>query len=64
MLVFDPAGGADGDRPSSRVEALWAGWAALRVSPLSATESVAQGVRVERLEDVPGLAGLVHGEGH
>lgn len=59
VLVFDPADLAAEQLPSSRVEALWRAWPALRVSPLSAGESVAKGVRVEELGAVRGLAGLV-----
>jgi phosphomevalonate kinase len=59
ILVFDPSGCPPEDLPSSRVESLWAGWKTLDVSPLSASESSAKGVRAEKLEDVPGLKGIV-----
>lgn len=55
VLAFDPVDCREADLPSSRVEALWSGWKALDVSPLSASESAAKGVRVETLEGVPGL---------
>ncbi|GJE94467.1 phosphomevalonate kinase [Phanerochaete sordida] len=59
VLVFDPAGIAAEELPSRRVEAQWQSWTALSVSPLSAGESAAKGVRVEELGAVPGLGALV-----
>ncbi len=59
LLVFDPADCPEEYLPSRRVEALWSGWKGLDVSPLSASESVAKGVRVENLGDIPGLREVV-----
>lgn len=56
--MFDPADIPAEQLPSSRVEALWQGWTALSVSPLSASESTAKGVRVENLSAVKGLGEL------
>ena len=39
----------------SLVEGVWSSWTELDVSPLSAVESRERGVRVERLETIPGL---------
>lgn len=39
----------------SAVEDLWGGWKEMNVSPLGATESRNDGVRVEFAEEVPGL---------
>ncbi|KAI0344840.1 Phosphomevalonate kinase [Trametopsis cervina] len=60
VLVFEPASCADrAQLPSTRVESLWAAWKNLDVSPLAAAESTEGGVRVERVEDVSGLAGIL-----
>ena len=55
VLVLDPPGGPDAEKPLHRVEQVWAHWKALDVSPLSATESFEKGIRLEKLEDIPGL---------
>lgn len=59
VLVFDPADIPAEHLPSARVEAQWQSWTGLSVSPLSASESPAKGVRVEDLSAVQGLAALV-----
>ncbi|KAH8119586.1 Phosphomevalonate kinase [Phellopilus nigrolimitatus] len=60
VLVLDPGASSNAaniteETPLRRVENVWAGWSALDVSPLSATESFARGLRRERVQDVPGL---------
>jgi phosphomevalonate kinase len=56
LLVFEPDTVSDTTQmPSARVEALWSSWRNLDVSPLSAAESVAKGVRVEDIESIKGL---------
>ncbi|KAH9940511.1 Phosphomevalonate kinase [Epithele typhae] len=60
LLACDPAGCAPEELPVVRVERVWGTHTGeLRVSPLLASESRAAGVRVERLEDVRGLAEAV-----
>jgi phosphomevalonate kinase len=54
LLVLDSQD-AVGEKPSERVERVWAGWKELDVSPLLAEESVAGGCRLEDVEAVPGL---------
>ncbi|KAI3604033.1 phosphomevalonate kinase [Moniliophthora roreri] len=49
LLVFDTSSVVEG------IDQLWAGYTELSVSPLSAAESKAKGVRVERLSDIKGL---------
>ena len=45
--------------PSARVEGVWAEYKAMDVSPLSASESAAKGVRLEEVAGVTGLKELV-----
>lgn len=61
LLVFDPLQKPPPNvlLPVDRVEGLWTTWTELRVSPLSAAESTAQGVKLEKLEEVIGLKDLV-----
>lgn len=56
LLVLDPEGVAPEEHPAFRVERVWGTWKALDVSPLSATESVAKGCRIEDIDAIPGLA--------
>ena len=56
VLVLDPP---DEKGPQERIEQVWASWEGLDVSPLSATESFDQGLRLERAEDVPGLVDVL-----
>lgn len=56
LLVLDPEVSAPEDRPLNRVERIWTSWKKLNVSPLLASESLEKGLRVERLDDVPGLS--------
>ena len=55
LLVVDPIDCPPAELPSSRVESVWAEYSEMSVSPLLASESVAKGLRVEKLEDIPGL---------
>ncbi|KAH9832217.1 ribosomal protein S5 domain 2-type protein [Rhodofomes roseus] len=59
LLVLDPENCPHEELPSSRIEGVWAGWKGMDVSPLSASESVAKGVRLEDVAGVKGLKGLV-----
>jgi len=59
LLVLDPETCPPEELPSARVERVWAAWKGLDVSPLSASESVAKGVRLEDVADVKGLKNLV-----
>ncbi|KAI8969562.1 Phosphomevalonate kinase [Trametes punicea] len=61
LLVCDPAGCPPEEQPAHRVARVWSTYAALDVSPLLAAESAGEGkgVRVETLEDVPGLREIV-----
>ena len=55
LVLEDPTPLAGTPNAIDEVEAIWSSWTALSVSPLSATESIAKGIRLERLQDVPGL---------
>ncbi|KAI0779733.1 Phosphomevalonate kinase [Fomes fomentarius] len=59
LLVLDPPNCAREELPSVRVERVWSTYKGLDVSPLLASESVAKGVRVEKLQEVRGLADSV-----
>lgn len=59
LLVFDPEECPASDLPSTRVEGTWSMYQELDVSPLLASESIGKGVRVEQLEDIPGLKEIV-----
>ncbi len=59
LLVCDPPNCVPEELPATRVERVWSTYKGLDVSPLLATESVAKGVHVERLDEVPGLAAIV-----
>jgi phosphomevalonate kinase len=61
LLVCDPAGLSADDHPVTRVESVWGSWTGLDVSPLSATESVAKGCRLEDVDQVPGLRAAIDG---
>lgn len=52
LLVLDPVD-ADPQPPVHRVEHVWANYPG--VSPLSASESLAKGCRIEKLDEVKGL---------
>ncbi|RPD62114.1 Phosphomevalonate kinase [Lentinus tigrinus ALCF2SS1-7] len=59
LLVCDPPNCPSEELPASSIERLWSTYKGLDVSPLLATESVAKGVRVEKIDEVPGLAAIV-----
>ncbi len=59
LLVLDPPNCAHEELPSVRVERVWSTYKGLDVSPLLASESAAKGVRVEKLQEVRGLADSV-----
>jgi len=59
LLVFEPLKCRADELPSSRIEHVWAHWKGLDVSPLSASESVAKGVRLEDVGAVNRLEELV-----
>jgi phosphomevalonate kinase len=51
LLVFEVPGAL----PVKRVQDVWSTYTELDVSPLSASESMAKGIRSEKLEEVKGL---------
>ncbi|TFK54229.1 phosphomevalonate kinase [Heliocybe sulcata] len=56
LLVCDPAGLEYEQKPVYRVGRIWHTWKHLVVTPLSASESTAKGVRlIENIDEVPGL---------
>lgn len=59
LLVLDPTNCPPQELPSSRIEGVWANWKGLDVSPLSASESIAKGVRLEAVDQVNGLRQLL-----
>ncbi|KAF8492301.1 ribosomal protein S5 domain 2-type protein [Gautieria morchelliformis] len=58
LLVLEPQPDIQ-PSPMSLVEGVWSSWRELDVSPLSAVESRERGVRIERLETVLGLKGIL-----
>lgn len=54
LLVLEPKECSD-LRPHERVEYVWSNYKELDVSPLSAEESMAKGVRLESIDDIQGL---------
>ncbi|EPS94393.1 hypothetical protein FOMPIDRAFT_62407, partial [Fomitopsis schrenkii] len=59
LLVLDPVICPPHELPSSRIEGVWAEYKGMDVSPLSASESAAKGVRLEEVVGVKGLKDLV-----
>ncbi|KAH9998520.1 ribosomal protein S5 domain 2-type protein [Russula compacta] len=57
LLVCEPPEDTPGIPPLPRIERLWSGFPG--IAPLLAQESKAQGVALEKLDDVPGLAAAV-----
>ncbi|EJD42763.1 phosphomevalonate kinase [Auricularia subglabra TFB-10046 SS5] len=57
VLVLEPP--AEPQAPASRVEELWLKWKEVDVSPLLTGESVERGARVEKLDEIRGLAALL-----
>ena len=62
LLVCEPPMDTPGIPPLPRIERLWSGFPG--VAPLLAQESKAQGVALEKLDDVPGLAAAVAAAAH
>ncbi|KAF8629682.1 hypothetical protein AX17_005618 [Amanita inopinata Kibby_2008] len=59
VLVCDPMDCYPDQHPRDRIEHLWSNYKELDVSPLSVTESISEGSRIEVLDDVPGLGEAV-----
>ena len=59
LLVCDPVDCSPDQRPTERIEHVWSIYEELNVSPLSSSESTTHGIRLEKLEDVPGLMDTV-----
>lgn len=57
LLVCEPPEDTPGLPPLPRIERLWTSFPG--VAPLLAQESKVQGVALEKLHDVPGLASVV-----
>jgi len=60
LLVCEPPEDTPGLPPLPRIERLWTSFPG--VAPLLAQESKVQGVALEKLHDVPGLAAVVYDE--
>lgn len=56
LLVCDPTSCEPDQTPLERVERIWSNYKELSVSPLSSKESLAKGIRLESVDDIPGLA--------
>ncbi|KAJ3493603.1 hypothetical protein NLJ89_g10981 [Agrocybe chaxingu] len=59
LLVCDPSSSKSDPSPLQRVEHIWNNYTNLNVSPLSSKESLAKGIRLESVNDIPGLAGVL-----
>ncbi|KAH8828466.1 Phosphomevalonate kinase [Flagelloscypha sp. PMI_526] len=60
LLVLDPVDpGQDEETPTARVDRTWSAYNELKVSPLSASESVDSGVRLEDPSKIPGLMNAI-----
>ncbi|KAF9029012.1 phosphomevalonate kinase [Hymenopellis radicata] len=57
LMVLDPVDSSPDQPPTQRIEHVWSNYSG--VSPLSATESIAKGSRIENLEDIKGLKAAV-----
>lgn len=55
LLVLDPVDSSTDEAPSARVDRTWANYTALKVTPLSAKESVDSGVRIEESSTIKGF---------
>ncbi|PPQ67289.1 hypothetical protein CVT25_005873 [Psilocybe cyanescens] len=60
LLVCDPENSKHAQTPLECVEHIWSTYTELSVSPLSSKESLAKGIRLESVDDIPGLAGVVN----
>ncbi|KAF8973271.1 ribosomal protein S5 domain 2-type protein [Flammula alnicola] len=56
LLVCDPITCEPDRSPLERVELIWSNYKELSVSPLSSKESLAKGIRLESIDEIPGLA--------
>jgi phosphomevalonate kinase len=56
LLVCDPISCEPDQTPLERVERIWSNYKELSVSPLSSKESLAKGIRLESIDDIPGFA--------
>ncbi|KAF8798715.1 phosphomevalonate kinase [Phlegmacium glaucopus] len=59
VLVCDPESCDPDQSPLERVEHLWDNYKDLNLSPLSSKESLAKGIRLESVDDIPGLKNLL-----
>ncbi|SRR5258708_364058 len=60
LLICDPESSKHDQSPLDRIEHVWSTYKELDVSPLSSAESYAKGIRLEKLDEIPGL-GMVIG---
>jgi phosphomevalonate kinase len=60
LLVCDPDSCKPDQTPLERVEHIWSHYKELSVSPLSSKESLAKGIRIESVNDIPGLADILN----
>ena len=60
VLVCDPESCDPDQSPLERVEHTWNNYKELNVSPLSSKESQAKGIRLESVDDIPGLKNLLN----
>jgi len=60
LLVCDPQSTKREQTPLDRVEYVWSTYKELNVSALSATESRARGIRLEKVDEITGLGILIH----
>lgn len=60
LLVCDPASCKPDQTPLQRVERIWSTYKELNVSPLSSKESLAKGIRLESVDEIPSLASVLN----
>jgi len=60
LLVCDPGNCKPAQSPLECVEHIWSNYKELSVSPLSSKESLAKGIRLESVDDIPGLATMLN----
>jgi len=60
LLLCDPESSKHDPMPFERIEHVWSTYSELSVSPLSATESCAKGIRLENLDKIKGLDLVMH----
>ena len=59
VLVCDPESCDPDQSPLERIEHIWNNYKELNVSPLSSKESLAKGIRLESVNDIPGLQNVL-----